>query len=250
MGMFMPDDKFYDETKRQVGFRRYTQLLERHWGDWMKLNAVTILGLLPLILGITLGISSSSILVLFPCSAVGGMIAGPFIAGLYDNLLRCMRDDSKALWKCYRKSWKQNWKGSLIPGLILGVALGIFSFTGMLFWWASKAPSLATVLLVVFSAMMTLVFFQLYFTQLVLFDASPKNRVRNIILFTIQQFWRMLGVALLQIAYWLVYVMFAPWSLLILPIVGIWYILFVSELLIYDQLDEAFNIEERFSAAS
>lgn len=44
--------------------------------------------------------------------------------------------------------------------------------------------------------------------------------------------------------------MFAPWSLLILPIVGIWYILFVSELLIYDQLDEAFNIEERFSAAS
>lgn len=48
MGMFIPEDKFYDETKRQTGFNRYKQLLGRHFGDWFKLNALTILGLLPL----------------------------------------------------------------------------------------------------------------------------------------------------------------------------------------------------------
>lgn len=76
MGMFIPEDKFYDETKRQTGFNRYKQLLGRHFADWFKLNALTILGLLPLAAGIGLAIATSSILVLIPCAVVGGMIFG------------------------------------------------------------------------------------------------------------------------------------------------------------------------------
>lgn len=248
MGMFMPDDKYVDETKRQVGFQRYTQLMGRHWGDWLKMNMLTILGLLPLALGILLAIGSSSIVVLFPAAAIGGMIAGPFLAGAYDSLLRAMRDDPMPWWKSYKKSWKQNWKGSLIPGMIFGIMLGIFCFMGMLFWWSSTGPTLATVLLLIFSATVTIVILQLYFTQLVLFEMSPVTRLRNALLFTIQNFWRVFGTALFQIGYWVIYLLFAPWTLIILPIVGIWYILFVSELILYSRLNEAFEIEERFSS--
>lgn len=154
MGMFIPEDKFYDETKRQTGFNRYKQLLGRHFGDWFKLNALTILGLLPLAAGIGLAIASSSILVLIPCSLLGGMIFGPFLSGMYDSLFRAMRDDPMPMWQNYQKSWKQNFLGSL-----------------------------------------------------------------------------------------------APWTLLILPIVGIWYILFLSQFLLYDRLNNAFGIEEQFRQA-
>lgn len=246
MGMFVPEDKYYDETKRQSGFNRYKQLLSFHFGDWLKLNALTILGLLPLAAGILLAIGSSSILVLLPCAAVGGMIFGPFLSGMYDSLLRAMRDDPMPWWLRYKNSWKQNFCESLIPGALLGLMVGFFCFMGMMLWWAQTSPSLGTVLLFLFSALLTMVISQLYWSQLVLFRQSAVIRLRNVLLFCIQNFWRVIGVGLLQILYWGIYILFAPWTLLILPIVGIWYILFLSELLLYDPLNDAFQIEEQF----
>lgn len=249
MGMFIPEDKFYDETKRQTGFNRYKQLLGRHFGDWFKLNALTILGLLPLAAGILFAIATSSILVLIPCALVGGMIFGPFLSGMQDSLLRAMRDDPMPIWQNYQKSWKQNFLGSLVPGAVLGLMVGFFCFMGMMLWWAQTSPSLGTILLFLFSALLTMVIAQLYWSQLVLFQQSPGIRLRNALLFTIQNFWRVMGVGLLQVFYWGIYILFAPWTLLILPIVGIWYILFLSQFLLYDRLNEAFQIEEQFHRA-
>ena len=249
MGMFIPEDKFYDETKRQTGFNRYKQLLGRHFGDWFKLNALTILGLLPLAAGIGLAIASSSILVLIPCSLLGGMIFGPFLSGMYDSLFRAMRDDPMPMWQNYQKSWKQNFLGSLVPGALLGLMVGFFCFMGMMLWWARTVPSTGTILLLLFSALLTMVISQLYWSQLVLFQQSPVIRLRNILLFCIQNFGRVMGVGLLQLAYWGIYILFAPWTLLILPIVGIWYILFLSQFLLYDRLNNAFGIEEQFRQA-
>ena len=86
-------------------------------------------------------VASSSILVLLPCSLLGGMIAGPFLAGMYDAILRGLRDAPLPWWDCYKKSWKQNWRGSLIPGALLGLAAGVYTFMAMLFWWAERSPS-------------------------------------------------------------------------------------------------------------
>lgn len=246
MGMFIPEDPYYDETRRQVGFNRYKQLLGRHFGDWLKINALTLLGFAPLAAGIGLAVATSSILVLIPCAALGGMIFGPFLAGLYDSLLRAMRDDPMPWWMNYKKSWRQNFRGSLIPGGVLGLMIGFFCFMAMMLWWASIPPTLGTILPYLLSALLTIVIAQLYFTQLVLFRQSPLIRLRNALLFILQNFWRVLGVGLLQIAYWGICVLFAPWSLLVLPILGVWYILFLTELLLYDRLDAAFSIEERF----
>ncbi len=249
MGMFVPEDKFYDETRRQTGFNRYKQLLGRHFGDWFKLNALTILGLLPLAAGILIAMESSSILVLIPSAIVGGIIFGPFLSGMYDSLLRAMRDDPMPWHLSYRKSWKQNFRGSLIPGALLGLMIGFLCFMGMMLWWAQAAPSAGTILLLLFSAMLTMVITQLYWSQLVLFQQSPVIRLKNILLFCIQNFWRVMGVGLLQVLYWGVYILFAPWTLLIVPIVGIWYILFLSQFLLYDRLNNAFQIEEQFRQA-
>lgn len=249
MGMFFPDDREYNENIRQTGFNRYKQLLSVRFGQWWKVNLLTLAGFLPLAAGIVCAAGTSSILVLCPCSILGGMIAGPFLAGLYDAVLRGLRDDPKPWWDCWKRSWRQNWKGGMLLGAAMGLLLGAYSFMGMLFWWAEVPPSPGTVALYLFGLLLILAANTLLWPQLVLFEQRPSVRLRNVILFLIKHFWRVMGVGLLQLAYLAVLVLFAPWTLLLLPVTGIWYIVFLSQHLIYDQMDGDFHIEESFDTA-
>ena len=144
----------------------------------------------------------------------------------------------------YQQSWKQNWRGSLIPGALLGLAAGVYTFMAMLFWWAERSPSPGTVALYLFSLLVVLIVNTLYWPQLVLFRQKASIRLRNCLLFWSKYFWRVPGVGVLQLVYLAVFVLFAPWTLLLLPVLGVWYILFLSQFLIYEQTDEAYQIEE------
>ena len=249
MGLFVHEDPYYDPSVRQVGFNRYKQLLSQHAFSWIKLNLLTVLGALPLAAGIGYAILSSSILVLIPLSILGGMIWGPFLAGLYDGILRGLRDAPESWWAAWRKSWRQNGRESLLPGGILGLLIGMYAFMAALFWWSSAPQTLGTIVLYLFSGALFLLLNTLYWPQLVLFRQTTLNRMRNIILFTAKYFWRMAGVTLLQLVYWLVYVLLAPWTLLLVPLLGLWYITFLSQFLIYEPMDQELNIEKQFSEA-
>lgn len=249
MGLLIPEDREYSEDRRQVGFNRYKQLLSRHFREWLVVNAITLLGALPLAAGILIAIASSSILVLIPASLVGGAIFGPFLSGLYDCILRRMRDDSMPWRMNYAKSWKQNALGSLLPGALLGLLTGLFCFMGMLFWWATAAPSLSTIVMYALSMALFLTIVNLYWPQLVLFRQKATVRLRNCLLFAIMNFGKVLGVAVLKMLYLAVVLLFAPWTLLILPVTGIWYPVFFSQHLLYDRMNDAFEIEEQFQNA-
>lgn len=246
MGLFFAEDPHFNENERQTGFYRYRQVLSIRFGQWWKINLLTLVGFVPLAAGIFCAIASTSLLVLLPCSILGGMISGPFLAGMYDAVLRGLRDDPMPWKDAYARSWKQNWRGSLLPGALLGLMLGLYAFMGMLFWVSEVPPSLGTVALYLFAMLLALVVSTLYWPQLVLFDQKAGIRLRNCLLFCIQNFWRVMGVGLLQLAYWGVYVLFAPWTLLLLPVIGVWYILFLAQLLLYERLDAVLCIEELF----
>ena len=246
MGLLFAEDPHFDETERQTGFYRYRQLLSVRFGRWWKTNLLTLAGFAPLTAGISLAVASSSVLVLLPCSILGGMIAGPFLAGMYDAILRGLRDDPLPWWDCYKRSWKQNWKNSLVPGALLGLFSGVCAFMAMLFWWAETPPGLGTLALYLFSLLLVLVVCTVYWPQLVLFDQSPAIRLRNCVLFCVKYFWRVMGTGLVQLAFAAFYVLFAPWSALLLLVIGAWYIVFLAQLLIYDQMDESFRIEEQY----
>ena len=246
MGMFVREDPNYDESVRQKGFNRYKQLLSIRFGQWWKVNLITLAGLAPLAGGIFYSIGVSSMLVLLPCCVVGGMIAGPFLAGLYDAILRGLRDDPTPWKDAYARAWRQNWKSSLFPGALLGLLAGVYAFMAMLFWWAETPPGLGTLALYLFSLLLVLVVCTVYWPQLVLFDQSPAIRLRNCVLFCVKYFWRVMEVGLLQLAFIAAYVLFAPWSALLLLVIGAWYVVFLAQFLIYDQLDESFRIEEQY----
>jgi len=243
MPLLFPEDPHADESAPKEGFDRYRQLLSVRFWTWWKTNLLTLIGFAPLAAGIFYAVASRSLLVLLPCSLLGGAIAGPFLAGMYDALLRGFRNDPRPWWDCYRLAWKQNWKSSLIPGALLGLFLGVFVFMAMLFWVAELPPSIGTVVVYLFAFMVVMIVNSLYWPQLVLFRQKASIRLKNCLLFCIKYFWRTLGTGLLQLVYWALFVLFAPWTLLLLPLLGVWYILFLSQFVIYEQMREAFGIE-------
>lgn len=89
----------------------------------------------------------------------------------------------------------------------------------------------------------------LYWAQLVLFEQTVRARLQNILFFCAKYLWRALGAGALQLLYWAVVVLFAPWTLLLLPVTGLWFILFVSLFLLYPPLDQELQIEQRFRQA-
>ena len=243
MGLLFPEDPHFDETERQTGFFRYRQLLSNRFGRWWRTNLLTLAGFTPLAAGISYAVASSSVLVLLPCSILGGVIAGPFLAGMYDAILRGLRDDPLPWWDSYKRAWRQNLRGSLLPGGLLGLFLGAYAFMAMLLWWAERAPSPTTVALYLLALLVALIINTLYWPQLVLFQQKPSIRLKNSLLFCVKYLPRVLGVGALQLGYWAIFVLFAPWTLLLLPVLGVWYILFLSQFLLYPQMDEAYQIE-------
>ncbi len=246
MGLLFPEDPHYNENERQRGFDRYRQLLSNRFGQWWKLNLLTLVGFVPLAAGVFYASAVSSILVLLPCSIVGGAIAGPFLAGMYDAILRGLREDATPWLEGWKRSWRQNWRGSMLLGAVMGLLIGVYAFMGMLFWWAETPPSLGTVVMYLTGALLVFAAGTLLWPQLVLFQQRPAIRLRNAFLFLLRYFWRVMGVGLLQLAYWAVYVLFAPWTLLLLLITGVWYIVFLSQFLIYEQMDDALQIERLY----
>lgn len=246
MGLFTPGDNSEDYRYRQEGFRRYRQLLTFYAGTWFRIGLFTVAGAIPLATGIFFSILSSSILVLIPCSIVGGMIFGPFLAGMFDSILRGLRDDPNNWWSNYKKSWRQNWRGSLLPGALLGLFIGVYAFMAYIFWVSERGPTPATLALSLFSGFLAILLNTLYWPQMVLFRQSAVNRMRNIILFTAKYLWKVAGACVLQMAYFLLIVLFAPWTLLLIPILGVWYILFLSQFLLYEALDRELRIEEQY----
>ena len=245
MALFTPDDPGYDESVRQTGFNRYKQLLSFHAGHWLRLNLLTAVGALPLCIGMTVAILSSSSLLMMLFSVVGGGMFGPFLAGMVDSIQRGLRYDPGNWWQNYKKSWRQNWRSALPTGAALGLLLGMYVFMAYLLYSARLFPGWGTIAVYLFSLLLLVIVNTLYWPQLVLFDQTVLNRLRNIILFTSKYLWRVLGVAFLQMLWWAVFVLFAPWTLILIPFLG-WYILFLSQLLLYDALNRELQIEALF----
>ena len=234
---------------RLTGIWRYNELLGRDCKRFLAVNLLTLLGFLPFILGTLYAILSSSILVLIPVCILGGAVAGPFLACMYDTVFRSLRDAPGTCMENYRHAFRQNWRQSVIPGMIFCLLLGFYTFMLMMFLWAARFPGWGTIAVYLCGIIIITMFFSLYWPQLVLFEQTGIQRFKNCLLFSIRFFGRTFGCTLLQILYWGVIVLFLPWSVILLPFAGVWFILFTVHFLLYDTMNEVFHLEEEIAQA-
>ena len=247
MGLFFPSDDEKLPPGRKKGFNRYTQLLGRDFKQLFLMDLLTLASFIPFGLGVGYAVLSQSVLVLIPVCILGGMIFGQGLAAMYDLILRRMRDVESDWWICFKRSLRQNRRAALLPGALEGLFLGFLIFFGALIWWAGTVTPGTLVILIGGILLFTMVF-SVWWPQVVLFEQSPAIQLKNCVLFCIRYFFRVLGAAVLQDAFWAVMVLFLPWTGFLVPFLGVWYILLVAVFLIYDQLNDAFRIEEQICA--
>lgn len=235
--------------QRLTGFPRYCELLERDFKRFFCVNALTLIGAIPFVLGVLLAVLSSSILLLIPACIIGGAIFGPALTCMYDAIFRSLRDAPDKWFQNYKRALKQNWKVSILPGIVFCLLLGFYTFMFIMFWWANNFPSMGTIAISLFGLLIITMFFSIYWPQVVLFEQSNLVRFKNCLLFILQFFWKTLGCSVLQILYWAIIVLFLPWSIILLPLIGLWFILFVTNFLLYDTMNDVFGIEEQIAEA-
>lgn len=249
MGIFFHEDPDFTPGLRKRGFARYRQVLEREWKRFFLVNLLTLASLIPFGLGVTYAVLSQSVLVLIPACILGGLIAGPGMAGMYDAILRALRDNLDDWWYSYKRAMKQNWKAALLPGVIGCLFVGFLVFACALLWWANAPISAGSVAVLAASSLIVIMIFTVWWPQVVLFDQRPGLQLKNCILFCLRYFGKLVKSAGVQLLWWVVMALFMPWSAFVVPFLGVWYILFLCVFLIYDQLDEAFTIEEQIAQA-
>ncbi len=235
--------------QRPTGFARWCDLLGRYFKHLFVTNLITLLGFLPFILGTVYAILTSSILILIPSCVIGGAIAGPALACMYDTVYRSLREAPGKCISNLRRAFSQNWRHAVIPGIIFCLFIGFYAFMLMMFWWSASRPGFGTIAVCICSLLIFTMFFSIYWPQYVLFDQPPIQRCRNCILFIIRFFPKTLGCACLQTVYWIIIVLFLPWSVILMPLTGFWFILFLSNFLIYNTMNETFDIEAQIARA-
>lgn len=239
------DEERYSINKRLTGFARYREILESEWLHFIIIGFVSLVGLMPFIIGMTFAIFTSSVLVLLPVCIIGGIIAGPFISPIYDAVLRCLRDAPYIWHKEFIKALKRNFKDSIIPGIIFCLFFGFYIFMAMMMLDSGKVSSGGTIALFIFSAVLFIMVFSTIMPQVVLFSQKGFTRLKNSILFCIMHFWKVLLVAIIQILFMGIMFLFMPWTLIILPFLNIWFIVFISCFLLYDHMNNDFEIEKQ-----
>ncbi len=249
MAFLFRQNAYPSNGKRLTGFPRYTEVLERNFKKYLFTNLMTLLGFLPFGILALWAVLSSSLLVMLLAGVVGGLFAGPALSCMYDAIFRSLRDVTPKCWQDYKHAWKQNWKVSILPGILFCLLLGFDIFMAMLFWWSTSFPGWGTIAIYLLSILIVTMLFSIAWPQIVLFEQPFHQNIRNCFLFILRYFPKVFGCALLQVFYWAVLLLFFPWSLLLLPLIGFWFILYTANFLLYNTFNDCFQIEEHIAAA-
>lgn len=233
--------------KRLQGNARFHELLGRDTIRFMKVNLMTLLGFAPYAAALVISVLTSSILVLIPACMLSGILAGPALSCMYDCVFRSLRDAPGRIWENYKKAWKQNFKASVLPGMLFCTISGLYCFVLAMFSWARFSQTAGTYIAYFVGLMVFSLIFTILWPLITLFDQKPSDQVRNIILFAARYLWKVLLCAFLNAVYWMIMVLFLPWSVFLLPLIGFWFIVFLTSFILYGPLNEAFGIEDAIS---
>ena len=99
MGLFPSANDFKEgkgvekDAPRKTGVGRFFELVGRDMNSMFLANLLTCLGFAPVICLVYIGFLANSLPVMLISAVAGGILAGPALAGMYDTVLRALRDE-------------------------------------------------------------------------------------------------------------------------------------------------------------
>ena len=235
------------DAPRKTGVGRFFELVGRDMSSMFLANLLTCLGFLPVICLVYIGFLMNSLPVMLVSAAAGGILAGPALAGMYDTVLRALRDEAGYWWTTYRKAFKRNFKASILPGVLYCVVVTVQIFFvyfcfNMLYHGTNVGVPMwvATVLNLLLLHML----FSYLWPQVVLLDQPLFQTLKNSVNCMIAFLPHALAASVVTILFWGLVILCMPLGLLLMLVFGFWFVTEVSCQIVYGDLDRVFHIEE------
>ena len=257
MGLFPSADDFkaghgiQKDAPRKTGVGRFFELLGRDMNGMFLANLLACLGFLPVICLVYIGFLMNNLPVMLVSAAVGGILAGPTLAGVYDTVLRALRDEPGYWWTTYRRAFRQNFKASILPGILYCVVVTVQIFmVYFCFQMLAQGVNVGTGVWV--ATVLNLVIFHMMFAymwpQVVLLEQplrqTPANSVRCMLAFLPHA----LAAAIVQVVFWGIVILCMPLGLLLMVVFGFWFSCEVCCQIVSGDLERVFHIEEKIRA--
>lgn len=236
------------DAPRKTGIGRFFELVGRDMNGMFLANLLTCIGFIPVISLVYIGFLMNSLLVMLGGAAVGGVLAGPVLAGMYDTVLRALRDEAGYWWTTYRRAFRRNFRASILPGIFYCVVVTVQIFI-VYFCFNLLYQGVNVGLPLWVGMVLNLVIFHMFFSymwpQVVLLDqpllATFKNSLNCMMAFLPHA----LAASIVQVVFWGLVILCMPLGLLLMLVFGFWFSCEVSCQIVYGDIDRVFQIEKR-----
>ena len=253
MGLFnqhfdRPGPGVAKDAPRKKGPARYFEVLFRDFGSFFKANLLCAAGYLPFFFLAGAGLLSVSLPLTILGGVLGGVLAGPCLAGLHDTILRALRDEPGFWWHIYKRAFKNNWKGSLALGGVLGLLVSGQLFMVWCWMWGALQLDAMGAALLALNILLTGMCAPFAFGQLVLMEMPLGLLFKNTLLLALSQAPWALLMAAVQAVYWIGMLLLFPVSLLWVVFLGFIPVTLFCQQIVYTRLDKLFGLDEQFKA--
>ena len=257
MGLF-PSAKDFEEgpgvdknTPRKTGILRFFEVVGRDLTGMFLANFLACLGFVPGICIVLFGFASGSLVVMAAGAVIGGAIAGPCLAGVYDTVLRALRDEPGYWWTTYRRAFRQNWKSSILPGIFYGLIITLqVSLVYFCVTMPARGVQVGTGIWV--GAILNLIVFHMLFTymwpQVVLLNQPFHQTLVNSLLCMLGFLPHALAASLLQIVFWGIVILTMPLGVVLMVLLGFWFTTEICCQMITGDLERVFHVEAQIRA--
>ena len=257
MGLF-PSAKDFEEgpgvdknTPRKTGILRFFEVVGRDLTGMFLATFLACLGFVPGICIVLFGFASGSLVVMAAGAVIGGAIAGPCLAGVYDTVLRALRDEPGYWWSTYRRAFRQNWKSSILPGIFYGLIITLqVSLVYFCVTMPARGVQVGTGIWV--GAILNLIVFHMLFTymwpQVVLLNQPFHQTLVNSLLCMLGFLPHALAASLLQIVFWGIVILTMPLGVVLMVLLGFWFTTEICCQMITGDLERVFHVEAQIRA--
>ena len=219
---FMPEGaEINPDTPRKKGLARLFEILSRDLDGIFLSGALAMLVCVPaaILAGIALWLGSLPLCLLAAVAA--GWLVGPALTGLYDTILRALRDEPGFWWHTYKRAWKQNFRSSLVPGIVFTVLWALLA------WSAFVLPQITEISL-------NALFYGSIFQK-------SSNCIRMFFGFLPQTALS----AIVQVGYWLLIAFLIPRCAFMFLLTGLWVPSLLAAFSVYSTMEKNLHLEER-----
>ncbi len=230
------------DTPRKKGLARLVEILSRDLDGIFLSGSLALLACVPaaVLVGLSLWMGSLPLCLLAACCT--GWLVGPALTGLYDTILRALRDEPGFWWYTYKRVWKQNFKSSLLPGSIFTALWALIGYAAFVLpQMTDVSASFALVLLLDIVILLTLGSY--FWMQNALFDSSISKKLSNCVRMSLGFLPQTALSAAFQLGYWLLMAFLIPRCAFVFLLTGLWVPNLLAMMAVYTPIEKSLHLE-------